>query len=133
MISSPLKVERGITHLNANDKSSHYRNKKLYNMENLHHNKQINIFDYKYGDYQKVDAKKTFRFNNNATEIPRQIAEEQSPGVILSPFKKKTGALYNPNYHDPRMIPPANMYKPAGVQTSFGLYNYDQVLKEQIA
>ena len=64
--------ERGKTHLNVNDKYQHYRNKKLYDMENLHHNKQINIFDYKYGDQNRVDAKKTFRFNNVATEISRE-------------------------------------------------------------
>jgi hypothetical protein len=70
--TSPLMEERGKTHLNANDKESHYRNKKLYDMENLHHNKQINIFDYKYGNNSnRIDAKKTFRFNDITTETPR--------------------------------------------------------------
>jgi len=37
--TSPLMEERGKTHLNANDNYAHYRNKKLYANENLHHNK----------------------------------------------------------------------------------------------
>jgi hypothetical protein len=52
----------------------------------------------------------------------------------MSPFKKKAGALYNPNYHDPRSIAAnnSNMYNPAGVKTSFGLHHYNKILGEQI-
>ena len=49
--------ERGKIHLDANDKHSHYRNRKLYNAENLHHNKQHNIFDYKYAERDQNIAK----------------------------------------------------------------------------
>ena len=65
--TSPLMEERGKTHLNANDNYAHYRNKKLYANENLHHNKQINIFDYKYADHNNDAKKKTFRFQKDET------------------------------------------------------------------
>lgn len=63
--------------------------------------------------------------------------KEESPA---SPYKKKNklGALYNPNYTDPRKMAAEyqpEVCKPAGVQTSFGLlHNYDhKVLDQQLA
>jgi len=51
--------------------------------------------------------------------------QKQSPGKS----KNKLGALYNPNYVDPRILPPMMVPKsPAGVKTNYGLHptNYSQ-------
>jgi hypothetical protein len=44
--------------------------------------------------------------------------QKNSPGKS----KNKLGALYNPNYVDPRILPPQlNIGGPAGVKTNYGL------------
>lgn len=46
---------RGRIHINANDSNLGYRSRKLYQHENVHHNKNHNIFMnyYPYDDHQK--------------------------------------------------------------------------------
>ena len=113
------------------------------NSYNLHHNKNHNIFDdpsavqnpyAQYGRMRAADEddqiQKAVAFvqaaNPNAVgsgleETLENLKREQraSPGKS----KNKLGALYNPNYVDPRIIPikRTSPGSPAGVKTNYGV------------
>ena len=118
---------RGRVHLNANDQTQAYRSKKKNLQADLHHNKNLNIFD---GDGYIVrdlnESPYQFSSYDNSGESP-SFDERMKPGLVprKSPLKEKygkLGSLYNPNNVDPRNIlidPMQN--KPAGVITNYGM------------
>ena len=116
---------RGKVHLNANDQSQAYRSKKKNLNADLHHNKNLNIFDgdgyiirdleeqpYKFTSYDTESASPNINDQMKQTPVPRKSPLKEKYG--------KLGSLYNPNNVDPRnfQIDPM-LDKPAGVITNY--------------
>ena len=69
-----------------------------------------------------VQATNPNAIGNGLEETVFGLKKEQagSPGIS----KNRLGALYNPNYVDPRMLPKHIQFQmPAGVKTNYGLHN----------
>jgi len=117
------RVNLNIDYVNNKNGSTQYNPMKLNDVYNLHHNKNHNIFEedlYKVSPIQKygyvdqrddsiqravafVQAANPNAIGNGLEETIQGLKREQknSPGKS----KNKLGALYNPNYVDPRVLP----------------------------
>lgn len=102
---------RGKVHLNANDQSQLYKSKKKNLQADLHHNKNLNIFN---GDGYNIREEQPYQYKSYDTESPGNDPsfdqyDQMKPALVprKSPLKEKygkLGSLYNPNNVDPRTI-----------------------------